>query len=254
MKAYYQCVARRTKAEMLARDGAGRKQCVRCQEWLPEAVFGKQSHKSDGLYVWCKRCVADSQHHLPVERRQQMLADQDGKCVCGYVFDVHGGLGLSYEIDHDHDCCPRNKSCGECVWALVCHSCNMRDRNNPDRTGSGSSKYRGVSWIKREQRWQVGIRRGGKLFTPTVIDRPCLYTNEDEAGQVAAQLDAWLDANPQLWRGLCESPVRADQQHRDHTQRCGDPMNVDQADIAFASFHTTDVGAVQTGLVGELLL
>ena len=193
-------MARRTASEVLARNEAGEKQCVRCEGWLPETAFSKKNHTSDGLDSWCKRCVADSPHHLSVDRRQQMLADQDGKCMCGKVFDVHGGQGLGYEIDHDHDCCPGKKSCGECIRALVCRSCNLRDRNNPDRTGSGSSKYRGVSWYSRDQKWQVNIQRGGKMFTPTVINRPCYYTDEDGAGQVAAKLDAWLDNNPQLWR------------------------------------------------------
>ena len=191
---------KRPKDEVLARDGAGRKQCVRCQVWLPESVFCKDSDTSDGLRSWCKRCIADSMHYLSVKRRQQMLADQDGKCVCGKVFDVYGGLGLSYEIDHDHGHCPGRFSCGACIRALVCRSCNMRDRNNPDRTGSGASKYRGVTWNKPKQKWQVSIQRGGKQFYPTVIGLPSRYTDEDEAGQVAAQLDAHLDANPQLWQ------------------------------------------------------
>ncbi len=188
--------------EVLARDEAGRKQCFRCQVWLPETVFTKSSRKSDGLHSWCKRCKADSYHHLSVERRHQMLADQDGKCVCGFVFDIYGGRGVGYDIDHDHDCCPGIYSCGECVWALVCHSCNLRDRNNPDRTGysGASSKYRGVSWHKRNQKWQVKIRRGGKLFAPTVMGLLCLYTDEDEAGVVAAKLEVWLDDNRQLWQ------------------------------------------------------
>ncbi len=247
-------MARRTTVEVLARDDAGQKQCFRCQVWLPETVFTKNSRASDSLHVWCKRCVADNQHHLSVERRQQILADQDGRCVCGKVFDVHGGRGLTYDIDHDHDCCPGKRSCGDCVWALVCHSCNLRDRNNPDRTGSGSSKYRGVVWHKRRNKWRVKIRRGGKDFSPTVIGLRCGYDDEGEANAAARELEFWLDANSQLWRGLGESPVRADQQYRNHAEGCGDAVNVKQADVPFASFHTTDVGAMKTGLLSQLLL
>jgi hypothetical protein len=112
-----------------------------------------------------------------------------------------------------------------------------------------------VSWTSRDQKWQVRIQRGGKRFYPNVIDKSYYYTDEDEAGQVAAQLEAWLDANPQLWRGLGESPVvRADQQYRNHIQRCGDAVNIDQADVPFASFHTTNVSPMQPAFFGKLLL
>ena len=195
-------MAKRTTSEVLARNEAGEKQCGRCEAWLPENVFSKHGAASDGLQSRCNRCSSDSYHCLPVERRTLMISDQDGMCMCGFVFDVYGGIGLSYEIDHDHNCCPGRLSCGECIRALVCSSCNKRDRLNLDRTGytGSTSKYRGVCWHKPTGKWRVKIGRSGKNFSPTVIDRRGYYDDEDEAGRVAAQLEAWLDANPQLWR------------------------------------------------------
>jgi hypothetical protein len=193
----------RLKEEVLTRDGAGRKQCGRCWVWLPETVFTKSGKASDGLHSWCNRCVADRLHHLSVERRQQMLAEQNGKCMCGYVFDVYGSRNVGYEIDHDHGCCPGKWSCGKetCIRALVCPGCNKRDRNNPYRTTYGSSKYRGVSWAKREQKWRITIQRGGKQFCPSVMgDLPYFYENEDDAGAVSRQLEDYLNANPHLWQ------------------------------------------------------
>lgn len=190
---------RRTTAGVLYRNEAGKKRCLRCHEWLPEESFHKDSRKSDGLDPRCNRCFADSRHHLTVERRQQMLDEQDGMCKCGFLFDAYGGRGASYEIDHNHRCCPGRYSCGDCIWALSCHGCNLRDRNNPTRTGSGASKYRGVTWSKRNQKWQVHISRGGKHFYPTLIGSPCRYVDEDEAGVVVQKLNDYLDNNPQLW-------------------------------------------------------
>jgi hypothetical protein len=190
----------RTTAEVLYRDVAGRKQCKRCSDWLPEDRFGADGRKCDGLQSRCKRCHADALHNLSVERRQQMLEQQDGRCLCGTVFDIHGGIGSTYRVDHDHGCCPRETSCGNCVRALVCQSCNMRDINNPNRTGYKGSKHRGVHWHGPTQKWRINISRNGKQFSPTVINLTCGYTDEDEAGAVARKLEAHLDAHPGLWR------------------------------------------------------
>jgi hypothetical protein len=51
-----------------------------------------------------------------------MLAAQGGACWICRTTDS-GGHGR-WHIDHDHACCPGNRSCGRCVRGLLCVRCN----------------------------------------------------------------------------------------------------------------------------------
>ncbi len=53
-----------------------------------------------------------------------MLASQGNGCaICGTL--EPGGKGR-FHVDHDHSCCPTEKTCGKCVRGLLCHKCNVR--------------------------------------------------------------------------------------------------------------------------------
>ena len=67
-------------------------------------------------------------HKISIEKYNLMLKEQDGKCLCGRVetvIDHRTKKPRALSVDHDHKCCPGNRSCGKCVRGLLCQSCNM---------------------------------------------------------------------------------------------------------------------------------
>lgn len=69
-------------------------------------------HASSGF---CKKHVHLHQTHSMTAEQIFFYANQPCQ-ICG-----------SYEkpsIDHDHSCCPGNKSCGKCIRGILCRACN----------------------------------------------------------------------------------------------------------------------------------
>jgi len=54
------------------------------------------------------------------ERHDQKLREQENKCaVCKKPFIT------TPRIDHNHECCPKRPTCGECTRGLLCNHCNV---------------------------------------------------------------------------------------------------------------------------------
>lgn len=51
----------------------------------------------------------------------EILALGDSCGICGYRPSI-GEKAL--HIDHDHSCCPGQRSCGKCVRGVLCYPCN----------------------------------------------------------------------------------------------------------------------------------
>jgi Recombination endonuclease VII len=74
-------------------------------------------------------------YRLTPERREEMIAAQDGRCyLCSEPLDL--GNPRKVHIDHDHDCCRGSTSCGTCIRGIACDPCNRGIGyfgNDPDR-------------------------------------------------------------------------------------------------------------------------
>lgn len=125
-------------------DDTGLKRCPKCGEVKSlDEFYKKASGRPQSYCMQCASVVSNKnrkarlRNRTPEERVRwnlarrlanynltehaftQMLDSQDGACICGTHIDV-----ASAYIDHDHACCPREGSCGQCVRGLLCRNCN----------------------------------------------------------------------------------------------------------------------------------
>lgn len=63
-----------------------------------------------------------SKYGITLEDFNTLLTRQDGRCAICQTDDP-GGKGV-FHVDHDHACCPGQRTCGQCLRGLLCFSCN----------------------------------------------------------------------------------------------------------------------------------
>lgn len=120
----------------------GVKVCRLCKEGLPLTAFYFRA-KENAYSARCKHCISKQQmrwysdpankmHHrerrllykygLTNERFNELLEAQGGVCaICKIAPDPDGP---PFHVDHDHQCCPSDTTCGRCVRGIVCTRCN----------------------------------------------------------------------------------------------------------------------------------
>lgn len=104
-----------------------RKPCSTCGQIKHRSEFPKSKTAASGVASHCRSCAVwiSMEHRYEITRDDYLalLEYQDGKCgACGVD---RCATGARLCIDHDHDCCPGKKSCGECIRGLLCRSCNV---------------------------------------------------------------------------------------------------------------------------------
>ena len=84
------------------------------RDWYAQHPRTSEQHRKMHLHA---------RYRLTPERRLEMIAEQDGCCyLCGEPLDLANPRRV--HIDHDHDCCRGNTSCGTCVRGVACDPCN----------------------------------------------------------------------------------------------------------------------------------
>lgn len=103
---------------------AERHRCQGCLEYFTSATRADQ-----------KYCTADCRRQaqalrdrlrrygLEIHDYRALLRDQSGACAICRVPEDRCDRSLA--IDHDHQCCPGETSCGGCVRGLLCGACNI---------------------------------------------------------------------------------------------------------------------------------
>jgi hypothetical protein len=139
------------------------KRCNRCNLEKSKNDFFINSKRSDGLQTYCKPCHLEygreryanpeafkrrqmnrelykerrkdstrkwylkSTYGISQEKYLEMLESNNNSCwICNEKRDYW------LHVDHDHSCCPTDKSCGRCVRGLLCHNCNSLLGNAKD--------------------------------------------------------------------------------------------------------------------------
>jgi hypothetical protein len=97
----------------------GTRVCVRCftEGFVSDALYGYRIiEKSRDEISWRRTTYALSDEDFSL-----LLELQDNKCLIGkHPFKDNSDIC----VDHNHECCPTDKTCGNCVRGLLCRRHN----------------------------------------------------------------------------------------------------------------------------------
>jgi hypothetical protein len=105
------------------------KLCSKCKSALPEKnQWYCRTCKAEALRQWRKRNTKRHQatsrmyyYQLSETGFQELLNSQENRCaLCRVLFTLNNVPC----VDHNHSCCPEQKTCGKCTRGLLCNGCN----------------------------------------------------------------------------------------------------------------------------------
>lgn len=80
---------------------------------------GREWYKNNPLST--KKSSLKKHFNITLEQFNNILLVQDYKCcICQTVFEK----SKDTHLDHDHNCCPTQNSCGKCIRGALCGHCN----------------------------------------------------------------------------------------------------------------------------------
>jgi len=109
-----------------------KKTCSKCKKKKLVSNFPKDTTKKDGYHSSCKKCLSSRRkgnttainrkckYGLTQEQFDLRFAAQYKCCAACGTTETH-----RWCIDHDHKCCPKAVTCGNCVRGILCYSCNI---------------------------------------------------------------------------------------------------------------------------------
>lgn len=100
-------------------------------------------HKANPQHKFARRL---RKFGLTVEAYEALLDAQGHRCAICRT-DEPGGVGR-WHVDHDHGCCPGQRSCGKCIRGLLCSECNLglgKFRDDPERLCAALAYLRSAS-------------------------------------------------------------------------------------------------------------
>lgn len=154
------------------------KRKLKSREWYA-------SHPNEAKAGGRKRKLA--RYRLSPEDYAEKVKSQNHRClICDRTVSEAGPYRLS--VDHDHSCCPREKSCGKCVRGLICNACNrgLGYFNDSAQRLSAASNY-----IKF---WKSDLQRRNKMEKELKSAPPRIPTAENP-NPTGAQLDGWCSSD-----------------------------------------------------------
>jgi hypothetical protein len=114
---------KRDKGTSLIRNEFGEKLCLGCNRWLNENLYTLDPSTQDRLKVRCKLCKLLQLNNYDYDNYLILFNKQNGACaVCS-----DAPMEKSLALDHDHKCCPKRYSCGNCIRGLLCSACNFAE-------------------------------------------------------------------------------------------------------------------------------
>lgn len=123
--------------------------CVKANTLARKARYREQNRDalrvSYSIYYYAN---IKRRYGITRERYEEILEAQGGACaICRSTFTPDDPA----QVDHDHSCCDlRKRSCGSCVRALLCRTCNLGLSYFRDSHGLLSAAAKYLSTHKKE--------------------------------------------------------------------------------------------------------
>lgn len=98
----------------------GLRWCLDCDDWLPVSEFYRTGTGGRFMEARCKPCGIVNDHGVTRKYMIELTGSPEPHCgACGSTERL--------KVDHDHNHCPAQRGCRDCVRGYLCHGCNTAE-------------------------------------------------------------------------------------------------------------------------------